>query len=142
MKVPADHFTAFTTDDDALVLASVSSPAEREMLKDWLNRQRREHPDTDVEVLELPVDDWTVDNLAERITEVRQLYLDTLKDWPHDELPKPELYKRKPPAKKAAKKVPAKNAVKKTTAKKAAANSNSKAVDNAITKKSGTKGRP
>ena len=57
MKVPADHFAAFTTDDDALVLASVSSPAEREMLKDWLDRQRREHPDTDVEVLELPVDD-------------------------------------------------------------------------------------
>ncbi|HEX3546873.1 MAG TPA: glycerol-3-phosphate 1-O-acyltransferase [Mycobacterium sp.] len=57
MKVPADHLAAFTTDDDALVLASVSSPAEREMLKDWLNRQRREHPDTDVEVLELPVDD-------------------------------------------------------------------------------------
>jgi glycerol-3-phosphate O-acyltransferase len=57
VKVPADHLAAFTTDDDALVLASVSSPAEREMLKDWLNRQRREHPDTDVEVLELPVDD-------------------------------------------------------------------------------------
>ena len=36
----------------------------------------------------IPVDDWTVENLPDRIAEVRQLYLDTLKDWPHDELPK------------------------------------------------------
>ena len=43
----------------------------------------------------IPVDDWTHDNLAERIAEVRQLYLDTLKDWPHDEIPVPALYKRK-----------------------------------------------
>ena len=40
----------------------------------------------------IPVDDWTHDNLTERIAEVRQLYLDTLKDWPHDELPTPALY--------------------------------------------------
>ena len=64
----------------------------------------------------IPVDDWTHDNLAERIAEVRQLYLDTLKDWPHDTLPKPDLYKRKKePAKKATTKVPAKAA--KTAAK-------------------------
>jgi putative phosphoserine phosphatase/1-acylglycerol-3-phosphate O-acyltransferase len=85
----------------------------------------------------IPVDDWTVDNLAERIAEVRQLYLDTLKDWPHDELPKPDLYKRHPPVKKAAKKASAKK-----TAKKAAAKPNSKAVDSAATKKTGAKGRP
>ena len=56
----------------------------------------------------IPVDDWTHDNLVERIAEVRKLYLDTLKDWPHDELPIPDLYKRgKAPAKKApAKKAP------------------------------------
>ena len=35
----------------------------------------------------IPVDDWTVENLSDRIAEVRQLYLDTLKDWPHDEVP-------------------------------------------------------
>jgi glycerol-3-phosphate O-acyltransferase len=57
VKVPADHFATFTTTDDALVLASVSSPAEEELLTDWLDRQRREHSDTHVEVLELPVDD-------------------------------------------------------------------------------------
>jgi putative phosphoserine phosphatase/1-acylglycerol-3-phosphate O-acyltransferase len=78
----------------------------------------------------IPVDDWTTDNLEERIAEVRQLYLDTLKDWPHDELPDAPLYARmkKAPAKKApakktpAKKAPAKDAVaKKVPAKKAPA---------------------
>jgi glycerol-3-phosphate O-acyltransferase len=51
---PTDDLASFTTTDDALVLASVSSPAERELLNDWLQRQRREHPDSTVEVLELP----------------------------------------------------------------------------------------
>ncbi|MDG4667808.1 HAD-IB family hydrolase/lysophospholipid acyltransferase family protein [Mycobacterium sp. 236(2023)] len=58
----------------------------------------------------IPVDDWTHDNLPERIEEVRQLYLDTLKDWPHDELNLPDLYRRAKPAKKAARKAPAKKA--------------------------------
>ena len=40
--------------DDALVLASVSSPAEEELLNDWLERQRREHPDSKIDVLRLP----------------------------------------------------------------------------------------
>ena len=72
----------------------------------------------------IPVDDWTHDNLSERIAEVRELYLDTLKDWPHDEVPTPELYTRKKapakkaPAKKAAKKSPAKKAAAKTSAEK------------------------
>ena len=86
----------------------------------------------------IPVDDWTHDNLPDRIAEVRQLYLDTLGNWPHDEVPTPELYKRmKPPAKKAARKAPAKAATKaaaKTPAKKAPAKK--------ATKKAATKGRP
>jgi putative phosphoserine phosphatase/1-acylglycerol-3-phosphate O-acyltransferase len=85
----------------------------------------------------IPTDDWTTDNLNERIAEVRQLYLDTLKDWPQDELPDVPLYARtrkarkatvkttpaKPaPAKKApTKKAPAKKASTKTTATRAAA---------------------
>ncbi|XCI61973.1 acyltransferase [Mycolicibacterium parafortuitum] len=57
----------------------------------------------------IPVDDWTQQNLPERIEEVRQLYLDTLKDWPHDELTLPDLYRRSAPAKKtSARKPPAK----------------------------------
>ena len=55
----------------------------------------------------IPVDDWTLDTLPEHIAEVRQLYLDTLADWPVDELPQVGLYK---PAKKAAPKKAAKKA--------------------------------
>ena len=57
MSGPADGFASFTATDDALVLASVSSPAELELLNDWLEQQRREHPHTKVEVLRLPSHD-------------------------------------------------------------------------------------
>ena len=50
----ADPMAPFSTTDDALVLASVSSPAERELLSDWLQQQKREHPEANVAVLELP----------------------------------------------------------------------------------------
>jgi putative phosphoserine phosphatase/1-acylglycerol-3-phosphate O-acyltransferase len=72
----------------------------------------------------IPTDDWTTENLSERIAEVRQLYLDTLRDWPQGGLPDAPLYARTPrPAKKApAKKAPAKKTpAKKTPAKTAAA---------------------
>ncbi len=87
------------------------------------------HPGT-VDVAVFPaisVEDWTVDSLPERIEQVRQLYLDTLADWPVDELPawspKPSSPAKKAAAKKApAKKAPAKKApAKKVPAKKAAA---------------------
>jgi putative phosphoserine phosphatase/1-acylglycerol-3-phosphate O-acyltransferase len=79
----------------------------------------------------IPVDGWTTENLAERIAEVRQLYLDTLKAWPHDELPTPDLYRRAPaPAKK-----PARKAAKKAPVKKAAAKSNT-------ANRTGARGRP
>ncbi len=58
----------------------------------------------------LSLEDWTLDNLGERIAEVRQLFIDTLTNWPRGEVPESALYKR-PPAKKApAKKAPAKKA--------------------------------
>nr|WP_090339820.1 HAD-IB family hydrolase/lysophospholipid acyltransferase family protein [Mycolicibacterium malmesburyense]CRL68412.1 HAD family hydrolase [Mycolicibacterium malmesburyense] len=97
----------------------------------------------------IPVDDWTHDNLEERITQVRQLYLDTLADWPHDESSLPELYDRNisSPVKpeKAAKKPAAKKTAKKAT--KSAAKSATKSVRKApATKKSAPgssgKGRP
>ncbi|WP_139830513.1 HAD-IB family hydrolase/lysophospholipid acyltransferase family protein [Mycobacterium paraense] len=80
----------------------------------------------------ISVRDWTVENLPERIAEVRQLYLDTLANWPakgSDELPEVDLYAEKKAAKKAkapakqapAKKAPAKKAPAKKAAKKAAA---------------------
>ncbi len=83
----------------------------------------------------ISVENWTLDTLSDRIAEVRQLYLDTLADWPYDGLPEVDLSakKRAPAAaekapakkaaaKKAAKKAPAKKApAKKAAAKKAAA---------------------
>src|SRR5690606_2050118 len=49
-----DYLTDFSTTDDALVLASVSSKAEFDLLNDWLRTQRAAHPGTRVEVLRLP----------------------------------------------------------------------------------------
>jgi putative phosphoserine phosphatase/1-acylglycerol-3-phosphate O-acyltransferase len=73
----------------------------------------------------IPVDDWTTENLNERIAEVRQLYLDTLRHWPQGALPDAPLYARspKPATKAAANTVDATKAApaKKTPAKKAAA---------------------
>jgi len=72
----------------------------------------------------ISVDDWTSENLSERIAEVRQLYLDTLKDWPVGTLPSAPLYDRvaKPVKKAPVKKAPAKKApAKKAPAKRAAA---------------------
>ncbi len=91
----------------------------------------------------IPVDDWTHDNLSERIAEVRQLYLDTLGDWPHGELPSPGLYTRKKASvKKAAKKAPAK-AVAKAPAKAAAKKIPAKkAAAKKTTKRAAAKGRP
>jgi putative phosphoserine phosphatase/1-acylglycerol-3-phosphate O-acyltransferase len=91
----------------------------------------------------IPVDDWTHDNLSDRIAEVRQLYLDTLEDWPHGELPTPGLYTRKKaPVKKAAKKAPAK-AVAKAPAKAAAKKIPAKkAAAKKTTKRAAAKGRP
>jgi putative phosphoserine phosphatase / 1-acylglycerol-3-phosphate O-acyltransferase len=80
----------------------------------------------------ISVGDWTLDTLSDRIAEVRQLYVDTLANWPVDELPAASKRKApaktakaasaKAPAKAAAKKAPAKKApVKKAVAKKAVA---------------------
>ncbi|MEB3980946.1 HAD-IB family hydrolase [Mycobacterium sp. 663a-19] len=94
----------------------------------------------------IPVDDWTLDTLPERIAEVRQLYLDTLANWPVDELPEVGLYaeqkaakraRAKPAAKAAARKAAAKKTTakktpaKKTTAKKATKAKQAKADPNA-----------
>ena len=78
----------------------------------------------------IPVNDWTLDTLPDHIAEVRRLYLDTLANWPVDELPEVDLY-----AKKAASKVgiqaaeaTAKKSPAKKTAPKAAAKTGTTAV--------------
>lgn len=57
MKPSVDEFATFRPTGDALVLASVGSPAERELLEHWLTDQRSKHPEARIEVLELPGDD-------------------------------------------------------------------------------------
>jgi putative phosphoserine phosphatase / 1-acylglycerol-3-phosphate O-acyltransferase len=58
----------------------------------------------------ISVSDWTLDTLPDRIAEVRQLYVDTLADWPVDELPEASLYRREKKA--APRKAPRRSASK------------------------------
>jgi putative phosphoserine phosphatase/1-acylglycerol-3-phosphate O-acyltransferase len=83
----------------------------------------------------ISVQDWTLETLPEHIAEVRQLYLDTLANWPAeelDELPEVGLYAEKKSAKKAqtakttARKAAPKKAAPKKAAKKAATKAASK----------------
>lgn len=110
----------------------------------------------------IPVDDWSLDTLADRIAEVRQLYLDTLKDWPVDELPEVDLYAeqkaaqkaqaakatakkqpaKKTPAKSGSKKVPAKGAAKKAPAKRAPGQSAAKRSANTTTESTSATAEP
>ncbi len=69
----------------------------------------------------ISVQDWTLESLPERIAEVRQLYLDTLTNWPVDELPEVGLYAEQKAAGKARSRTTKKPAAKKTAAKKTAA---------------------
>jgi putative phosphoserine phosphatase / 1-acylglycerol-3-phosphate O-acyltransferase len=89
----------------------------------------------------IPVDNWTLGTLPEHIAEVRQLYLDTLANWPVGELPEVELYTEmkaarkarakaapKVAAKKTAKRVASKAPAQKTAAKKTATNTKRKST--------------
>jgi putative phosphoserine phosphatase / 1-acylglycerol-3-phosphate O-acyltransferase len=82
----------------------------------------------------ISVKDWTLDTLSDRIAEVRQLYVDTLADWPVDELPKAGLYRREKKA--APKKTPRKATSKATKAApaKAAKKAQPKATASKVTK--------
>lgn len=77
------------------------------------------HPGT-VDIVVYPplsLEDWTLENLGDRISEVRQLYIDTLTSWPRGQVPESALYKKQPANKAAAKPAPKKTAAKKTAAK-------------------------
>jgi putative phosphoserine phosphatase/1-acylglycerol-3-phosphate O-acyltransferase len=63
----------------------------------------------------ISVEDWTVENLGEHIAGIRQLYLDTLANWPAGTVPDVSPYVATAPAKKT----PAKKAAKKASAKRA-----------------------
>ncbi|MBV8929966.1 MAG: glycerol-3-phosphate 1-O-acyltransferase [Mycobacteriaceae bacterium] len=70
MTGPADELAPFTATDDALVLAAVSSPVELDLLDDWLKRQRREHPNANVDVLQLPDEDPPATVMARLVAEL------------------------------------------------------------------------
>jgi putative phosphoserine phosphatase/1-acylglycerol-3-phosphate O-acyltransferase len=84
----------------------------------------------------IPVDEWTLEDLPDRIAAIRQLYLDTLKDWPHDRLPEVDLSVPRIKATKASEK-PAKEPAKKAAAKK----TDAAASHSETTSKSGAKGQ-
>ncbi|MDI3313948.1 MAG: glycerol-3-phosphate 1-O-acyltransferase [Mycobacterium sp.] len=54
MTKPALDTGTFTTSEDPLVLAAVSSSVEAELLSDWLQRQRARHPEAKIDVVRLP----------------------------------------------------------------------------------------
>lgn len=70
MKPATGDVASFNPTRDALVLASVRSPAEWELLNDWLQQRRAEHPDIRVEVLRLPSDDEPSPGVLARLVEL------------------------------------------------------------------------
>lgn len=84
----------------------------------------------------ISVQHWTLDTLDERIAEVRQLYLDTLANWPVGELPDVDLYAEKKAAGKA------RSRSTKTTAKKAAKQTPAKSAGKSRAKKAAPKPNP
>lgn len=69
MRLPDDYYASFTTTDDALVLATASSPAEVALLDEWLAAQRRDNPDVRVEVLQLPVQNEPAPSVLAKLVE-------------------------------------------------------------------------
>jgi glycerol-3-phosphate O-acyltransferase len=73
VKVTAESLHSFTPTDDALVLASVDTPAEVKMLDDWLAEQRKAHPDARIEVLQLPSENEPPPAVLARLVELLEV---------------------------------------------------------------------
>lgn len=54
MTKPAADTSAVLTDEDTLVLASMDTPVEMELVMEWLDQQRVRCPGTTFDVLKLP----------------------------------------------------------------------------------------
>jgi putative phosphoserine phosphatase/1-acylglycerol-3-phosphate O-acyltransferase len=89
----------------------------------------------------IQVDDWTLDTLPDHIAEVRELYLDTLANWPVDQLPEVDLYAEKKAASNARTRA-AKTTAKKTATKAAAKKTAKKRVPKAAAKTATVKKTP
>jgi glycerol-3-phosphate O-acyltransferase len=70
VTTPAADTGTFTTTDDTLVLASVSSPVESELLATWLGQQRARYPETKLEVLPLPASNPPPGALAQLVEQL------------------------------------------------------------------------
>ena len=57
MTQPAADTSAVLTAQDSLVLASMETPVETQLVMDWLDRQRARNPDAKFDVLKLPSSD-------------------------------------------------------------------------------------
>ena len=57
MTESAADTSAVLTAQDSLVLASMETPVEMQLVMDWLGRQRARNPDAKFEVLRLPASD-------------------------------------------------------------------------------------
>jgi glycerol-3-phosphate O-acyltransferase len=64
MTSPADELASISTAEDTLILAAAGSVVERELLDRWLDEQRRERPDVQLTMLQLPGDEPTAVQLA------------------------------------------------------------------------------
>ena len=54
MTEPASDTSAVLTAQDSLVLASMQTPVEMQLIIDWLAQQRTRNPDAKFDVLKLP----------------------------------------------------------------------------------------
>ncbi|GBE65101.1 glycerol-3-phosphate acyltransferase [Mycobacterium sp. MFM001] len=70
MRKPGADIGTLTTTDDTLVLASISSPVEAELVSEWLGQQRKRYPDTKVDVLQLPPHDPEPAALAQLVEQL------------------------------------------------------------------------
>jgi glycerol-3-phosphate O-acyltransferase len=64
---PAADTSAVLTAQDALVLASMDSDVETQLVMDWLERQRARNPGAKFDVLKLPSGDEAVAPLVEQL---------------------------------------------------------------------------
>jgi hypothetical protein len=55
MNANGDLPMSFTAESDAVVVASVSSSVESDLVDQWLIEQRRAHPGVEVDVVKLPL---------------------------------------------------------------------------------------
>ncbi|OBK18005.1 glycerol-3-phosphate 1-O-acyltransferase [Mycobacterium asiaticum] len=69
MTQPAADTSAVLTAEDALVLASMDTPAEMQLVMEWLRQQRARHPEIKFDVLKLPPEDAPPGSLAALIEE-------------------------------------------------------------------------